>query len=420
MVLQRIQQLQFTDRPAAEHLLLNFVRASFGLEAERVELRPLAVSLNSFNGFLTLRGGKRLFFKTHTEADNVIGEYYHAATLAQAGYPVIQPVFSSTEAGKQFLIYEVIEHPSVFDVSWEIETGRDDTLAALSTAQHAADDALLEIYLQTLALQTAEQAAEAPVHQLFYHRLAGGRLERFYGPLPDQDAPNETHIRLPIGEIALRDVRRWRWVINGMEYDESLDDIIRRAMKLLAPAVTGPSIIGHGDAHNGNLFFVHEGSAAQLLYFDPAFAGQHHPLLDLTKPLFHNVFAMWMYFPHEKAAITCIDARLSDDRLIVEHDYKLHPVREMFLESKVSRVLIPILARLKSRGELREDWRAYLKAALFCCPLLTMNLADADKFPPSVALLGLAQAVEMGSESRGTRSQIDHILDRVEAALNQG
>src|SRR5262245_48472243 len=120
-LLQRIQALQFNDKTAAENLLLGFIRQTFPLDVVAVELRPLAVSLNSFNGFLTLADGKRLFFKTHTEPDNVIGEYYNAATLAGAGYPVIQPLYSSTEAGKQLLIYEVIDSPSVFDVAWEIE-----------------------------------------------------------------------------------------------------------------------------------------------------------------------------------------------------------------------------------------------------------------------------------------------------------
>src|SRR5690606_6796511 len=140
------------------------------------------------------------------------------------------------------------------------------------------------------------------------------------------------------------------------------------AMYLLQPSQSGPSIVGHGDAHNGNVFY--RAQTNSLLYFDPAFAGRHHPLLDLTKPLFHNVFAMWMYFPREKADCTQALLRREDDVWNVEHDYAIHPVREMFLESKIERVLIPILCELQAKGWLREDWRAYLKAALFCCPFL--------------------------------------------------
>lgn len=407
-LLQQVQELQFHDKGAAEALLLNFLRELFPLDVQSVMLRPLAVSLNSFNGFMQLGDGRRLFFKTHTEPDGVIGEYYNAAQLASAGYPVLQPIYSSTEAGKQLLIYEVIEDPSVFDLAWDIENSRSELLTQLTRAQNAADDHLLNIYRQTLGWQNADDASSVPIHQLFYHRLAGGRLARFYG--------EDVSVSLPGGSAAISEARRARWVINGQRYSQTLDDLIEEAARLLLPAQPGPSVIGHGDAHNGNVFFRAETNA--LLYFDPAFAGRHHPLLDLTKPLFHNVFAMWMYFPHEKAASTTIRLNIDGDVWRVEHDYVLHPVRHMFQSSKVERVLIPILHDLRDRGWLREDWRAYLKAALFCCPLLTMNLTDAAKFPPSISLLGLTMAVEMGGESEGVRSRIDTLLDGVESALD--
>ncbi|HRF93751.1 MAG TPA: hypothetical protein PLZ51_01090, partial [Aggregatilineales bacterium] len=120
-ILQTIQQLQFTDKPQAESLLITFIRETFDLSVQSVELRPLATSLNSFNGFITLVDGKKLFFKTHTEQDTVIDEYYNARLLADVGYPIIQPLYSTTKTGQQFLIYEVITAPSVFDVAWDLE-----------------------------------------------------------------------------------------------------------------------------------------------------------------------------------------------------------------------------------------------------------------------------------------------------------
>jgi hypothetical protein len=413
-ILQQIQSLQFVDKGRAETLLISFIRETFPLDVQSVELRPLAVSLNSFNGFMTLAGGRRLFFKTHTEPDTIIHEYYHAATLAQAGYPVIQPIYSSTEVRKQFLIYDVVDDPSVFDLAWAIENGSSDPLDALAQAQNDADDQLLGIYLKTLDEQNAESAETAPVHQLFYHRLVGGRLTRFYGNLNEEESPT---IRLPHGTFPMSLVRSVQWVINGQHYAETLEDIIQNAALILNPHQSGPSIIGHGDAHNGNVFFNAAGKS--LFYFDPAFAGRHHPLLDLTKPLFHNVFAMWMYFPREKQEQTPISVEAKQGVWEVTYQYALHPVRDMFLESKVQRVLIPILKELKLRSSLRQDWRTYLKASLFCCPFLTMNLADAAKFPPEISLLGLAMAVEMGAESNGRRSRIDTALDAVEIELAQ-
>lgn len=405
-VLQRVQALQFTDKSAAEGLLLDFLRANYPFDAVAVELRPLAVSLNSFNGFMTLADGKRLFFKTHIESDGVIDEYYHASLLADAGYPVLQPIYTANEAGKQLLVYEVIDTPSVFDLAWAIENGRSDQLEALAAAQHEADDLLLKLYRASLAWQTETDAEAAPIHQLFYHRLTGGRMARFY---------EGTDIALPGESVPMADVWQARWVINGQTYAETLRQIADDAIQRLMPAQAGAAVIGHGDAHNGNVFF--RGADAPLMYFDPAFAGHHHPLLDLTKPLFHNVFAMWMYYPQEKAAQTRIELRRDGVTWRVEHDYALHPVREMFLRSKVERTLVPVLRELKLEGWLPDDWRGLLKAALFCCPFLTMNLTDGGKFPPEISLLGLAMAVEMGAESGRKRSVIDQTLDEVERAL---
>lgn len=417
-LLQHIQQLQFSDREQAETLTRDFIQSVFPLDIASVELRPLAVSLNSFNGYATLADGRRLFFKAHTESDTVIDEYYQASMLAEAGYPVVEPLYASTQRGQQILIYDLISDPSVFDLAWAIETGQTspDVAEALSAAQQRADDLLASLYVQTLDMSDARAHERAPVHQLFFHRLTGGRLTRFYGPLPGE--PGASDGLMVAGQRhSWARIRGVRWVINGQRYTESLDDIIRRAIDLLQPAQSGPTVIGHGDAHNGNVFFRDQGDRPTLQYFDPAFAGRHHPLLDLTKPLFHNVFAMWMYFRPEVAARLTISLDQAGDTWEIKHDYPLHPIRRMFLTSKLDRVLIPTLTLLKSQGWLRDDWRPFLKSALFCCPFLTMNLGDTEKFPDAISLLGLSMAVEMGAESSGERSVIDRALDDVERAL---
>jgi len=212
-LLRRIQALQNHDKPAAEALLIGFIADTFpALDPIRVELRPSAVSLNSFNGYLTLRDGTRLFFKTHVEPDSVIGEYYNATLMAEAGYPVIRPRYASTEYGKQFLIYDLIEAQSVFDLARQIETGSApvDALQHLTTAQNRADDQLYQIYLATLTDQSAEEAARAPIHQLFYHRLAGGRYQMFYGS-------SDNFVRRSVNK---------QWLINGRRYQSTLGDLV--------------------------------------------------------------------------------------------------------------------------------------------------------------------------------------------------
>ena len=400
-LLRRIQALQNRDKPAAEALLIAFIADTFpALDPVKVELRPSAVSLNSFNGYLTLRDGTRLFFKTHVEPDSVIGEYYNATLMAEARYPVIRPRYASTEYGKQFLIYDLIEAQSVFDLARQIEVNSApvDALQNLTAAQNRSDDLLYQIYQATLADQPADEAARAPIHQLFYHRLASGRYHAFYGV-------SDNFVRRSVDK---------QWVINGRHYRATLADLVNCQM-VIAPARSGPGVIGHGDAHNGNVFYMPGG----LVYFDPAFAGRHNLFLDLTKPLFHNVFASWLYHSVNHPQVLSLAIQQDSTSITVTYDELIPPVRRMFFDSKVERVLAPALILLKKRDLLPTDWRLYLKMALFCCPLLTMNLADDQRFPEQTAWLGLAYAIQMGSESDSAngRSLLDRTLDTIEAEL---
>lgn len=413
-ILQKIQSLQFHDKTEAEILLLTFLREVYSPQIKVVELRPSVLSLNSFNGFITLVDGRRLFFKSHTESDTIINEYYNTKQLIDIGYRVIEPVFSSTEVGKQVLIYDLILSPSVFDVAWEIENGRGELFPQLYAAQDEADKELFLIYLKSLHIQAAHDAEKAPIHQLFYHRLTGGRLERFYGR---SDKDTDRLIQLPGRNYPIQSILHKQWLINGQKYSQSLASIIRRAVIALNPFQEGVSIIGHGDAHNGNVFFLQNEKKDSLLYFDPAFAGRHHPFLDLAKPLFHNVFAMWMYYPESISNRISIKLEAHDSILVVEHNYVLSEVRRMFLQSKIDNVLVPLLKFLKSQTLLPGNWREYLKMALFCCPLLTMNLSDMEKFSPEIALLGLTMAVEMGANSQEKHSYIDEVLDDVQRRI---
>jgi hypothetical protein len=406
-LLVQIQQRQFSEKHKAEQMLLGFVRETFPLNVIAVELRPSAVALNSFSGFLTLADGSRLFFKAHAEPDPAIDEFYNAVILIEAGYPMVRPLHSSMEAGRQFLIYQVVEDPTVFDIAWQIEGGDRRLASILTEAQHRADRDLLTIYLETSELQTTGAAAAAAIHQLFYHRLTGRRL---LGPYS-----HEATFVLPDGCCKVGDLRQRTWMINGQRYKDNLNDLIDRSTRLLEPARGGASVVGHGDAHNGNLFLRRD--ERRLIYFDPAFGGRHDPLLDLAKPLFHNTFAMWMYYPEVKRDELKLNLRITDDTVIIEHNYQLPSIRTMFFESKLDHVLMPLVHELRRRAWLTPEWRMRLKAALFCCPLLTKDLADRSLFPAEIGLLGLAFAVEMGAESTGERSLIDRALDKVEESV---
>ena len=154
------------------------------------------------------------------------------------------------------------------------------------------------------------------------------------------------------------------------------------------------TVIGHGDAHFGNVFLE---DRTKYQYFDPAFAGRHDPILDIVKPFFHNVYATWMYFPREVAQDLYCSVALRGDKIYVEHNYVLSPVRRAILDTKMEHLLRPLVSMLSEQRALPENWIEVMRLALMCCPLLTVNLLDSEKRSAAICWLGLTQVMQMGN-----------------------
>ncbi|GAC1386227.1 MAG: hypothetical protein NVS4B7_12520 [Ktedonobacteraceae bacterium] len=398
--LATMQQLQFAEREKAEKLLQRWFARHMKLETRSVRLTPKAVSLNSFNGFYSL-GDEEYFFKTHVEEQGVLEEYYAAELLDQAGYNVVRPLQVLHEEGRQMVVYPVVQWPVMFDLMRAVETGQEGVaLEMLAVAEQRECERLLGIYERTLVFSAAEEHERAPIHQLFWHRLVGERYKRFYAgkvvPLPG-------HRRTGDGEggIQFEELLRCRWTIysndgtgiKGSKLSLTLGELIERAKEVLDPRRESMTVLGHGDAHFGNIFLENK---RDYLYFDPAFAGRHSPLLDVVKPFFHNVFATWMYFPAEVAKDLQLTVSVHGTDIIVEHSYKLSPVRQAILATKVEALLKPLKRMLSSKNALPTDWEDMLRLALMCCPLLTVNLLDERRMPAEISWLGLLQVMQMG------------------------
>ncbi len=359
---------------------------------------PKAVSLNSFNGIYRSEG-QDYFFKTHVEEQGILEEYYHAALLQQAGYHIVHPLRLVHQKEQQMVVYPVVQWPVMFDLMRACETGQsaDITSDMLIAAERKDCERLLAIYNATLAPATAEQHAEAPIHQLFWHRLAGGRLTSFYAgksvPLPTT-ANNINRMQ----SIPFDDLLRYRWIIQGQVQPQTLGELIERGKTMLHPVQKAVTIIGHGDAHFGNVFLENR---RDYLYFDPAFAGRHSPLLDVVKPLYHNIFATWMYFPQEVARGLHLTVEVRNETINVEHDHTPAPVRQAILAAKREYLLQPVLTELRTHHALPVGWQEILQLALMCCPLLTINLLDKKRYPPAISWLGLTHAVLMGNNGIG-------------------
>jgi hypothetical protein len=369
------------------------------LPVESVTLLPKPVSLNSFNGVYRV-GGEEYFFKTHVEEQGVLEEYYHAEFLHNAGYNIVRPLQTIHQKGQQMVIYPVVHSPVMFDLMHEVETGDNTraTVEILTAAERRECDRLLSIYQETLAGSTAEEHAQAPIHQLFWHRLTGGRLQSFYTeqffPFPGDAGQSDKDTG---AGLTFEELQTYQWTINGEDVTGAyltLGSMIERATTVLRPERAFKTVIGHGDAHFGNVFLEDQ---TTYRYFDPAFAGRHTPILDIVKPLFHNVFATWMYFPQEVMRDLQLSVSLQGTRIVIEHNYELAPVRTALLETKLTYLVRPLLDKLRRYDALPEDWAEIMRLALMCCPLLTVNLLDSSKRSAEICWLGLSQVMQMGN-----------------------
>jgi hypothetical protein len=411
--LLEIQKLQFADKSIAEAKLLSFLQSNYDASVSSVSINTKPESLNSLNGIVEMGSGAKYFFKTHTEENEQLSDYYNSQMLSDAGYPMLQPTRIQHKPGQQIALYEVITLPTLFD---EIKKAEDvflqtgqltDEADQLMQMNETLDGKVFECYKQSLDTQELD-TGNAPIHQLFFHRIAsGGRIDLFY---------TEKQLLLDNQTFAYSDFSKLSWTINSVQYAQPLSVLVDRARKVLKDNMATISVVGHGDAHNGNLFVDY--AKPQLTYFDPAFAGRHSPFLDLVKPLFHNVFARWMYFPDTVSDEFEITFKATANSIVVEHNFKPTEIRKRFFTSKIANALVPLIQYLEGRGALPADWQQQMRAALFCCPFLTVNLfapsnlqgSLAERYNSKIKLLGLCMCISMAADVRSGRSEITDML----------
>lgn len=398
-----IQQLQFRDREAAESQVTRWFQQAVGLTVSNVELQPSAVSLNSFKGYASLHDGRRVYFKSHTESHSTQQSFYNSEEMIAAGYDIMQPIESRSALGTQVVLYAAddMELTSVFDLVQHAEsTSPEDasTFASILAAERNECARLLDLYSNTGRMSPPDEFAAAPVHQLFHHRLTGKRFENYYGPGRQLTLPNDTVLPIDV-------FMNLHWRVNGVDLPNSLQELVVEAIAVLSPDQSGFTVIGHGDAHAGNIFVTPQQT---YRYFAPAFGGRNPVLLDVVKPLYHNVFARWMYFPTEIANTLKFDWSIDDDVIDVTFDPLSDPLsnpisgpssspyRKELFKIKSQQLIEPLLRRLNNQDQLGAG-RRMIDLGLMCCPLLTVNPGDNTKYPATVSLFGFAQAVQLGN-----------------------
>ena len=414
--LAKISQTAKTDLEQATTDILSFVKAKFTqIEATSIEINQSKVSLNSVNGFINTVDNKRYFFKFHAEEgdQNTIDEYYQSYELEKAGLPMVKPIYENTEPGSQFLIYAEITAKTAFDEFTNLEENNNlQKEEQLLNAEGRLLKIEAQVFLDTLKLSDAKEIASTPLYQLFHTRLVSKnneppRLDIYY---------TGQEIELPNGEkINFDDLAQKKWIINEIEYSENLLAIINSAKDILDPLKTEqiPTVLGHGDDHNGNKFFIDN----DFIFFDPAFAGRQPALLSFVKATAHNTFLHpnWLYDPAKTKDDLEFSYEITDETIIVNHNWDMalkSPVREKILNLQIEKVWQPLIAEFKKRDILPQNYKEYIRKALFCCPFLVYNLIDKQKYSSTESLLALSKCVELGTAGN-KENYIDEFLEKI-------
>ena len=93
---------------------------------------------------------------------------------------------------------------------------------------------------------------------------------------------------------------------------------------------------------------------------------------------------------------------IDDEAVTVDYNWsieKLSPLRLQILDIYKREVWKPLIQELADRKLLPPYWKDYIRAALFCCPFLVMDLIDGSKYSPAQTVLALSKCVELGSKT---------------------
>ncbi|MFA6136441.1 MAG: hypothetical protein WC705_03775, partial [Candidatus Paceibacterota bacterium] len=230
-------------------------------------------------------------------------------------------------------------------------------------------------------LVTEERISSSRIHELYYDRLVGERLGKFYG-----------NFKVQIGEdeVPFSDILHLIPIINGKRY-KPLVELIQQATEVLNPAKLNKELIvcGLGDAHSGNVMC--ENNPNEYLYIDYEFSGFHSPYLDIAKSLY-NDFSFNLFYADKKplSPEISVSVKRDGDLIIINHNYVPDDLSRYILKAKIEGIIKPFHNALLLNED--DNWWKILGSAMLCCGLLTRNLSLFSDIP---FWLNLSNTIEM-------------------------
>lgn len=335
-------------------------------------------SSNSINGFLKAtqskddqKANEEIFYKIPLD----LKAETNGAKLAARFFPMTQEPFASHDGVLWYPRFNGVTQAEL-RYRYHVE-GRQDTdlfQLLLETELRKAEDTLRAYCksFRTCDIDSEDRLADPqPIHRFYHERLAvhGTRLLEFYGQGIEVDQS-----LVPFAKFFSMSIS-----VNGVSYS-SLERICQRASHLLDPIRlrSVPTVFGLGDCHGGNVMVSNERNAHsfhELLYIDYEAAGQHSPILDISKPLYNDtIFQTLMGDTLEVPG--SFTWSMTEDSIDITIDGCTDDLSKAIFQIKKRYTLTPFVEFSRRHSVDLEDFVPQLGHALFSCAILTRNYAS--------------------------------------------
>ncbi|KAI1811217.1 hypothetical protein GGS20DRAFT_563964, partial [Poronia punctata] len=308
-----------------------------------------------------------LYVKSSPYLVGRVDEELKGALLAAKYFPrTIIPLLSASKA----LLYPYLEGPTQSEGRLSfIDNNREDErkLRSLLHMELIKTADTLAAYRRTLPLSEKDDIPPS-IHVYFHENLKDDKMMRdYYGQ----------GIKIGDHHFSFEKLLYVRWKING-KYYPPLREALDKATAILSPTSPSmtacPTIFGLGSAHGNKIMAT---PPNDLTYLSYEVAGFHPVMLDMAKPMYHDVFF------HTQFRGSLVRA---EPDLVYKYNEKKHKITVTYkpCPDKLSRVIMAIKQKYLLQPLSRElqatkgvdlrDHVQLLTAALFACAIVSEDL----------------------------------------------
>lgn len=337
-------------------------------------------SSNSNYGLAVFDSGEKAFFKEMLNQYRFRGEIYGLITTSAYFKNIRLPIYTDPEVN--LLSYDWF--PGDILARQRLVDPNQDTANKIMELELRRAEDHLNAYIRSSqdSKNNNEEMYGSRIHDLFYGRLTGNRLNEYYGGLS---------IEIEEESVSFSKLATLPIKINNHLFP-SINEIIQLSTQRLNPENLREKemVCGFGDAHSGNI--ICSNNLEEYSYIDYEFAGFHSPYLDIAKQLYNDTAYQLLYADKLPQSPKKYSVSIKNNYLVIDHGFVPDRISRLIYKTKLEGILLPYRKYcLDQKKPQDKDWKEMLGSALFCCGFLTRNISE---FSTQDFIINLANSIE--------------------------